>query len=253
MLDKKIIAHRGESYLAPENTLASVNLAWNLNDYAVEIDIHLTKDNQIVAIHDNNTKRTGKIDKEVKDLSLRELKNIDVGSFKSSTYKNEKIPTLIEILETVPQSKKLIIEIKSEKDIVKYLSNNLKNSKLHDYQIEIISFDFETISLAKKAMPQYKALWLLDLDYYWYTSFFKPNKSGILKKLRAKKLDGIDVWADKFATESFLKTFKENNFLFYLWTIDNPIIAKKYLDWGADAITTNRAHWMKEQLSAKMI
>lgn len=252
-IKQKLIAHRGESFLAPENTMASVNLAWTLDDFAVEIDIHLTKDNKIVAIHDDNTKRTGKLDKEVKELNLQELKKLDVGSYKSKKYKNEKIPSLSEILHSVPSNKKLIIEIKSEKNIVQYLAKDLKNFNFENSQIEIISFDFETICLAKKVMPQYKALWLLDLDYYWYTSFIKPNTTKILKKLVKNNLDGINVWAGKFADESFLKTFKDNHFLFYLWTIDNPMIAKKYLEWGADAITTNRAHWMEEQLSADTI
>jgi glycerophosphoryl diester phosphodiesterase len=54
-----IIAHRGESYLAPENSLASINMAWHKGAEAVEIDIQLTTDNEIVVIHDSNTKRVG--------------------------------------------------------------------------------------------------------------------------------------------------------------------------------------------------
>jgi glycerophosphoryl diester phosphodiesterase len=75
----KIIAHRGSSYEAPENTIASAKLAIEENADALELDIHLTKDNQIVVIHDANIKRTSGINKNVKDLNLEQLKKYDFG------------------------------------------------------------------------------------------------------------------------------------------------------------------------------
>ena len=116
-----IIAHRGESYDAPENTLASINLAWERGAEAVEIDVHLSKDNQVVVIHDPNTLRVSGIKKKIKNSTVADLKKLDVGSWKSAEFKNEKIPTLKEVLATVPQSKKLIIEIKSEFKILIFL------------------------------------------------------------------------------------------------------------------------------------
>ena len=77
-----IIAHRGESFDAPENTLAAVNLAWERGADAVEIDVQLSKDNKIVVIHDENTKRTGGRNKLVKNQTLKELKELDVGIYR---------------------------------------------------------------------------------------------------------------------------------------------------------------------------
>ncbi|MCH7827462.1 MAG: hypothetical protein IIC75_05760 [Bacteroidetes bacterium] len=74
-----IIAHRGESYDAPENTLASVNLAWERGADAVEVDIRMTKDKNIVVIHDRTTKRTGGKNYKIKDSSYDELNNVNVG------------------------------------------------------------------------------------------------------------------------------------------------------------------------------
>ena len=71
--DSLIIAHRGESFDAPENTLASFNLAWERKDKAVELDIHLTLDNEIVVIHDYDTLRISGVKKVVKKASLEEL------------------------------------------------------------------------------------------------------------------------------------------------------------------------------------
>ena len=85
-----IIAHRGESFDAPENTLASINLAWERGAGAVEIDVHLSKDNQIVVIHDSNTKRVGAKNKKVSKQTLSELKKLDIGSWKNVKWKDEK-------------------------------------------------------------------------------------------------------------------------------------------------------------------
>ncbi len=69
----EIISHRGASFDAPENTLPAVKLAWEKNADAVEVDVHLTKDGKIVAIHDYNTKRTAELDKLVSEQTLASL------------------------------------------------------------------------------------------------------------------------------------------------------------------------------------
>src|SRR5665647_3725193 len=96
------IAHRGESFAAPENTLAAIKLAWTNNADGVEIDVRLSKDKKIVVIHDMNTKRTSGLSRRVKSHSIDSLKKLDVGSWKGKKWLNERIPTLKEILENVP-------------------------------------------------------------------------------------------------------------------------------------------------------
>ena len=137
-----IIAHRGESYDAPENTLASINLAWQRGAEAVEIDVHLSKDNNVIVIHDASTKRVSGKSGRIKNLTLDEIKNLDVGSWKNEKYKNEKIPTLEEVLKTIPPNKKLIIEIKSGVKILPFLKIEIKRANLKPNQIEIISFSY---------------------------------------------------------------------------------------------------------------
>jgi glycerophosphoryl diester phosphodiesterase len=66
-----IIAHRGESFDAPENTMAAINLAWERGAEAVEIDVHLSKDNEVVVFHDVNTKRVAGVDKKIAAQNLR--------------------------------------------------------------------------------------------------------------------------------------------------------------------------------------
>ena len=108
----KIIAHRGASHLAPENTLASVNLAWELGADAVEVDVHLTGDGRIVAIHDTTTGRTGGTQLEVAQTYSRHLRRLDVGRHKNHDFAGEPIPFLGEVLDTIPPGRHLFIEIK---------------------------------------------------------------------------------------------------------------------------------------------
>src|SRR5438034_6344625 len=109
----KIIAHRGASHDAPENTLAAVHLAWQQNADAVEIDVHLSKDGKLVVIHDATTKRTCGVSHKVRELTLAELKSLDAGKWKGRQWVGETIPTLDEVLDIVPKGRGLVIEMKS--------------------------------------------------------------------------------------------------------------------------------------------
>src|SRR5580765_8096399 len=107
-----VIAHRGESHDAPENTLASFGLAWERGDDTVETDIHLTSDGQLIISHDFDTKRiTGQM-LVIKDEPLAKLKTLDAGSWKDPKWAGEKYPTLDEVLKQMPPGKRIFVEIK---------------------------------------------------------------------------------------------------------------------------------------------
>lgn len=216
-----IIAHRGESEDAPENTLASVNLAWQRNDDAVEIDIHLTADNQIVVNHDYTTKRTGNINLKIKNSSLEQLWKVNVGLFKDQKWKGERIPLLSEVLKTIPPGNKLIIEIKSSKKIIPYLKEELIKFNINPEQVEIISFSYSILKEAKMQMPQFKTLWLLNLDYNWVTKITSLSGAALLRKAKKHGFDGVDTFAGKRLTEQFVQKAKSLNLLVYTWTVDN--------------------------------
>jgi len=249
MMNSLIIAHRGESYEAPENTLASINLAWDQGAAAVEIDVHLTKDNFVAVLHDPNTKRVGGRNKKVSKQTLSELKQLDVGSWKDKKWKAEKIPCLKEVLDTVPNGKKLIIELKSNNTILPFLKNDIMGSKLQPDQIEIISFNYKNVVNAKKNLPKNKVLLLADLDYSWYTKLKSPSVEKLIAKVKDGNLDGLNVWAGKLLTREFAQKVKSAELLLYVWTVNDLSHAKKLIDWGIDGITTNRAKWLKTELT----
>ena len=243
-----IIAHRGESYDAPENTLASINLAWERNDDAVEIDVQLSKDNKIVVIHDKNTKRVTGRNNTVKNLSLKELKELDAGKFKGDKWEGEKIPLLREVLSTVPGSKKLIIEIKCGSEIINVFKDEIDNSGLSAEQIEIIGFDISVVVKAKQALPGHKVLWLAGLDYSFIGKIFRPSVDKLITKTLENNLNGLDVWAGKLINKEFVQKVKSNGLLLYVWTVNDPGKVKMLQSFGIDGITTDCAGWMKENI-----
>lgn len=243
-----IIAHRGESYLAPENTMAAINLAWKNGAKAVEIDVRLTADDKIVVIHDATTNRTGNIKQLIKSSSLQELSPVDVGIKKGSQWKGESIPTLQKVLDTLPQDGKLILEIKCGVEMVSPLVDLIVESEIPFPQIEIISFNQKVLTEAKKLLPGVKMLWLLDLDYYLPHWILWINKKKLIRKVHESHLDGVNVWVGNAIDREFVDAFKSENLLVYTWTVDDPAMAHWLMEINVDAITTNRPQWLKQQL-----
>ena len=244
-----IVAHRGESFDAPENTLSAINRAWQKGARAVEIDIRLTADSEIVVFHDKHTGRVGDKKLNIKKSKLHQLKRVDVGIKKSEEFKGESIPTLNEVLDTVPFDARLLIEIKCGKEIVTPLVELLRNTKLKNSQIEIISFNLEVLISIKKNVSQYKVLWLLSLDYYLPHWLLQFNPQRVINKIKNNELDGVDVWAGRIISKSFVKAFKAKGLLVYVWTVNDLHNAQRLLAYGVDAITTDRAEWLTKQLA----
>ncbi len=242
------IAHRGESFDAPENTIAAINLAWKRGITAVEIDIHLTADNQICVFHDYNTQRITGVNKIVRYSTMAELRTLDAGQFKGSQWQNERIPTLGKVLKTVTSHGKIVIEIKSDSRILPKLKQVISESGLHSDQIEIIAFNFNTLAKTKKLMPEHKMLWLFVSKPLWIQFLLGQSPKAIIRKLKKYSINGVNIGNNKYLTSKLIAEFKAANLLVYSWTIDDPNLAKDLLNNGVNGITTNRASWMVAEL-----
>jgi len=233
------IAHRGASFVAPENTVAAAKLAWELGADAVECDIHLSKDNRIMVIHDKDTKRTclSKKNHSIADSPSTLLHDLDAGIWKDEKYKGEKIPFLTDIIETVPEGKTLVVEIKCGSEVIPLLVRGMEKSKKRE-QIVFIAFDWKTIVEVKKTLPENKCYWL------------SSSKNGLHKKIveaAENGLDGVNLHYS-IIDEEVMKIAKENKMEVMVWTVDDPVEAKRLTNLGVTKITTNRPDWLKEEL-----
>jgi glycerophosphoryl diester phosphodiesterase len=243
-----LIAHRGESKDAPENTLAAINLAWQRGANAVEIDVHLTLDNEVCVIHDYTTKRTTGVRKRVRKTTMAELQGLNAGKFKGKEWEWVKIPTLKEVLETVPPNCKLIIEIKSAARILPHLKKIVESSSIAIDQVEVIAFNFNTIIKAKALMPNYKMHWLYVMFPPIIQYILGMTQKSIIAKVKKHKLDGVNISDSKYLTQSYIQKFKDSGLLVYVWTINSPKRAKDLLLLGIDFITTDCPWWMKNEM-----
>ena len=117
----KIFAHRGSKGTHPENTLSSFREAVRVGSEGIELDVHLTKDGQLVVIHDETVDRTTNGTGEIRNLTLAEVKAMDAGSWFKNDFAGEKIPTLDEVLHLLKElnfTGQLNIELKT--DIIQY-------------------------------------------------------------------------------------------------------------------------------------
>lgn len=234
-----IIAHRGASNLAPENTLASTMLAWELGAQAVECDIWLTKDMKVVVFHDKKGKRLTGYNFLINEVNYTDIKNYAVKLSKTNLkkYTGEKIPLLENLLSTVPDDRTLVIEIKTGPEILPCLKQVL-DMYWKSGKINFIAFDFDAIMEAKKLYP--------DVPCY-YLSAFKADINKKFDVIAKSELNGVSL-RYQIITPELVKKFREFGKNVACWTVDNPEDAKMLIDAGVVAITTNRPKWLKEQL-----
>lgn len=246
--EAEIIAHRGASYDAPENTLSSIRLGWKQNADAVEIDIYLTKDGKIVLSHDPNTKRTTGVDKPVVEQTLDEIRQLDAGRWKDARFAGEKIPTLDEVIETIPSGKKLVIEVKCGPEVIPALKESLARSGKPSKSFLIIGFSHSTMVEIKKALPEIEAYWLSSFRADETTGVLHPTVDELIREAKVAKVEGINLSYKGPIDATFVKKVKDAGLKCYVWTVDSPDEARRLIAAGVDGITTNRPAWLREQV-----
>ncbi|MBA62888.1 MAG: hypothetical protein CMJ76_11040 [Planctomycetaceae bacterium] len=132
MPHRGLCAHRGASVSHPENTLTAFKEAIRLGAHMIELDLALTKDDQIVVLHDSTVDRTTDGSGAVKDWLLADLRKLDAGSFKGNTFKGERIPTFDEVLRLMPENVWLNVHLKGgSKLAVAATKEIVRQNRLH--------------------------------------------------------------------------------------------------------------------------
>jgi glycerophosphoryl diester phosphodiesterase len=249
---QQIVAHRGASHVAPENTIAAFRQAWREGADAIEGDFHLTKDGNIVCIHDADTKRTAGVSRSVANSTLEDLSRLDVGRWKDAAYTGERIPTLEQVLETVPANKRIFIEIKCGPEIVPALRKVLSQTRLAPSQIAVIAFQAEVIKASKAALPHIKAYWLTGYKRKGVLKNWSPKTETVLETLRRIKADGLDSqFNPEVLTAQFVQQLRGAGLEFHCWTVDDASAANQLRALGVDSITTNRPEWIRRNMVSR--
>ncbi|TDD95389.1 glycerophosphodiester phosphodiesterase [Actinomadura rubrisoli] len=238
------VAHRGASAYAPENTLAAFRLAKSRHADVFEIDVQETKDHKLVVLHDSTLARTTNVEKvypnggpwKVSSLTLAQIKRLDAGSWFSTRYRGERVPTLAEVLKTMRSAGLgLLLEIKnpaSYPGIERRIAAELRRSPgwlrsdPRERRLVIQSFDWNSVRRFHSALPAVP------------TALLGAPKAADLPKM-AKFADQINPkYADLSA--SYVKKVHAARMHVLTWTLDDRTRMRKAVGLGVDGIITNK-------------
>ncbi|WP_221360795.1 glycerophosphodiester phosphodiesterase [Streptomyces beigongshangae] len=252
-----VVAHRGASAQAPENTLAAVDRAARLGFRWVENDVQRTKDGTLVVVHDDNLARTTDVEEvfpgrapwKVKDFTAAEIARLDAGSWFSPRYEGERVPTLKQYMDRVSHNhQKLVLEIKNpslypgiEQETLKLLSNEgwLGPSHVRN-KLVVQSFDANSLRTVHELRPDVK------------TGFLgTPPVSELLDHARfADQINSshTTISLGYVAAIQALEGPHGRPLEILTWTVDTAEGARRVADLGVDGIITNKPDVVREAL-----
>lgn len=237
----KIYAHRGASYDAPENTMAAFELATQNGADGFELDVVLTKDSQIVVIHDDTVDRTSNGNGIVEEMYYSDLKKLDFGSWKSPEFKGEPILLLNDVCKMVKDKNLLLnIEIKPTRKSGEIEEKVISMCKSFDIveNVVISSFNHYCLRSIKKQCREIETAILYQSGIIKASSYAK----------RVVKADGIHPHKHAI-TKECIKNAALNRTKIRPWTVDDPELAKKLAGIKyISGIITNRPHVIKKAI-----
>jgi glycerophosphoryl diester phosphodiesterase len=242
-----LIAHRGASYDAPENTLASVRLAWEQKADAVEVDVHAARDGRIVVIHDPTTRKTTGVPGRVGHLTWEELQALEVGRWKHTRWAGERIPSLGQVLAAVPRGKRIFVEIKGGVDCLAEFEKEFRSSRLEPGQVAVIGFSRDLVAAFKARLAAVEGYWVVEFKRTWRGGW-SPSIDHLIRQTKAAGLDGVDLSARGPWSTAMVRQLHDGGLKVYVWTVDAPGTAQRLISAGVDGITTNRPGWMRARL-----
>lgn len=241
-----IIAHRGASKHAPENTFAAFKRAIDAGADGIELDVRLAKDGVAVVFHDSSLKRIAGRKGKISHFTSKELGSIDAGSWFNRTapkladpsYENESVRTLAETLEFLKGfGGRIYIELKCKeadaKALAKAVSSTICDAPLLP-QIIVKSFKLSALPYVKKFCPAVRT-----------AALFAPKIKNILRKDKHLLRLATDAGADEIslhyslATRKLMKKAAKRDLRVIIWTADHPRWIRRALKLGLDAVITN--------------
>jgi glycerophosphoryl diester phosphodiesterase len=236
-----VIAHRGASGLAPENTLASFAKAMEFNVDFIELDVHVSKDDSLIVMHDYNVERTTSGEGDIEDLTYSYIKTLDAGSEFKPEFKGEKVPTLDEVLKLSGGKTKVLIELKWPKDglykdLVKKVVECVRRNKAESW-IVIQSFEISYLDEMHVLAPDLECQQLV----FAPTSLLPMH---VTRKAVAGNFTPLPYVTSVnphhlFITKAWIKRMHKEHKTVYPFTLNTEDKMRKAINLGVDGIITN--------------
>lgn len=246
-----LIAHRGGSVLAPENTLTAFRSAaviWGAD--MIELDVHATADGHCVVIHDDMVDRTTNGEGAVASLTLAEVQALDAGyrftRDDGATYpfrgRGVKIPTIDEVLEALPNMR-FTVEVKAAAAQAPLFAA-VERLAAHHRVVVAAMFERERTQFASYPGPTSASFEMLKRFYRWHRLGL-----GRFSRLRADAVHVPEEWEGRrLVTPRFVRDLKAHGIPVIVWTVNDGPTMRRLLKWGVGGIVTDRLDLLDEFL-----
>lgn len=223
-----ICAHRGAMSSHPENTLAAFREAIRLGAHMIEFDVFMTADSELVVIHDPTVDRTTNGNGRVSEMTLEQIKSLDAGSWKSQRFRNERIPTLKEVLDMMPRNIWLNVHLKDSPEAGRRTALEIARQKrLHQ---AFLACDLETKRVAQLAVP---GLMVCNMER-------QEQEQDYVDLTISNKTEFIQFYKTApDAAGGFIHTLHKHNIRINYCCSDNPEIVGQLLSLGIDFVLVN--------------
>lgn len=231
----EVVAHRGFSSRAPENTLSAIREAIAAGSDGCEFDIYGCRDGQVVLMHDKTVNRTTNGVGDVTKFSLKQLQQLDAGSWKHPRYAGESVPTLLEALKLLKGTGcQPVIEIKME-GISKQVVNDIRKLNMVD-EVAVIAFSETVVREIREFGPEIKCAWLCSKQLPGDPASQADWLAEQARKCNAQILD-LNY---NMLTPDLVAELKHRGLGVWTWTVNEPAVMHALQQWGVDSITTDR-------------
>lgn len=246
----KVIAHRGASGLAPENTLAAVQKAMDIGVDMIEIDVQQASDGTIVLMHDRTLSRTTNGKGRLSKQSPAALRKLDAGSWFAPEFSGEHVPTLEEVFQLVAGNATLLIEVKDHDLVLSIFCRRLiKLVQAHNAYSWVVvqSFSSKVLKALYRLEPRIE---LNKLINYTLPGVPLYNDGRMRMGTVAEELytTAVNVNSRHFSTR-LARHLRARNRTANLWTVNDPQAMKRLIKMGADGIITNYPDKLKQVLA----
>lgn len=235
-----IIAHRGASASAPENTVMAYLLAFMQGADGVEADLRLTLDGHLVAIHDEDTKRVSGVNLKVAKTPLEKLRALDVGRVKWRRGQGQRMPLLGEVLAMMPEEKWLYLDLKAGIEAVRPLTEGLKQAGKLKQRVKIMSPNVETLMAVREALPECGVVLHCERRWTEKGERWMPEAEMIATVAKTVGAEEVAVDARSLAAEQHLvPELARSGMKTHAWTVNRAPNARRLAEMGVAAIKTD--------------